>query len=181
MAKVLVVLADGFEEVEALSPVDLLKRAGASVTIAGLGKKEITSSKDIHIVCDTVLEQTALENWDAIVLPGGMPGATNLHNSEEVSRRIMATYNNGGWVCAICASPAVVLAPLGILNDVKAVCYPGMETCAPGVKFLQDKVITNKKIITARGAGCALEFGLEIIQALFGPEKRAQIAQSIVY
>lgn len=180
MAKVLVILADGFEELEALSPIDVLRRAGAVVTVAGLDKKEITSSRGVCVVCDTVLNQTSADAWDAVVLPGGMPGALNLHNSNEVSQVVLNVHGNGGLVCAICASPAVVLAPLGVLNGVKACCYPGMESQAPGVEFLQDRVVKDKNIITARGAGCAVEFALAVVSALYGEKKAEQLASSMV-
>lgn len=181
MKKVLVILADGFEEMEALSPIDLLRRAGASVTIAGLGKIEITSSRKVKILCDVQLSDTSVDGWDAVVLPGGMPGASNLAASEDVNRRIMAAYNAGKFVCAICASPAVVLAPLGILDGKKAVCYPGMEQGIEKVRFCSDKVLRTDNIITARGAGCAQEFALEIVCALFSRDKADDLALKIVY
>ncbi len=181
MKKVLVILADGFEEMEALAPIDLLRRAGASVTIAGLGKTEITSSRKVKILCDTQLSDTCPDGWDAVVLPGGMPGASNLAASEDVNARIMNTYNAGKLVCAICASPAVVLAPLGILDGKKAVCYPGMEQGIENVRFCSDKVLRTDNIITARGAGCAQEFALEIVCALYSREKADDLAFKIVY
>ena len=181
MKKVLVILADGFEEMEALSPIDLLRRAGASVTVAGLGKTEITSSRKVKVLCDKLLSETDIDNWDAVVLPGGMPGATNLAASEDVKKRILSTYSAGKFVCAICASPAVVLAPLGIIDGKKAVCYPGMEKGLDKIKFCADKVLRTDNIITARGAGCALEFGLEIVSALFTREKADDLAIAIVY
>ena len=151
------------------------------VTIAGLGKTEITSSRKVRILCDTVLEQTAEDGWDAVVLPGGMPGASNLAASSDVKKRILAAYDSKNFVCAICASPAVVLAPLGILDGKKAVCYPGMEQGIENVKFCSDKVLRTDNIITARGAGCAQEFGLEIVSALFSREKADDLAINIVY
>lgn len=181
MKKVLVILADGFEEMEALSPIDLLRRAGASVTVAGLGKIEITSSRKVRILCDTLLCDTSVDDWDAVVLPGGMPGATNLAASKEVKDRIMAAYQGGKLVCAICASPAVVLAPLGILKGKKAVCYPGMEQGIDNVEFCSDKVMRSDNIITARGAGCAQEFALETVCALYSRDKADELAFKIVY
>ena len=181
MTKVIVVLADGFEEMEAVSPIDLLRRAGASVTVVGLDKKEITSSRGLKVVCDTVLSEVAETGWNAVVLPGGQPGANNLHTSEKVSTIVMNTYNDGGYVCAICASPAVVLAPLGLLTGKKAVCYPGMEQGIENVKFSSGPVMNDARIITARGAGCATEFGLEIVSALFSREIADDLAFKIVY
>jgi len=179
--KVLVVLADGFEEVEALTPVDYLRRAGAHVTVAGLGSATVRGSHSIPVVCDCLLSGTPQDGWDAVVLPGGMPGASNLASSEDVKSRIMSTFGAGGLVCAICASPAVVLGPLGILEGRKAVCYPGMDEYAPKVHFLSSKVITDTNIITARGAGCAQEFAFEIVSALYGREKANDLAFRVVY
>lgn len=179
--KVLVVLAEGFEEVEALTPVDFLLRAGAQVTLAGLGAKTVSGSHKISVNCECTLDQTPASGWDAIVLPGGMPGATNLASSPLVTERIMNTFNEGKLVCAICASPAVVLAPLGILKDRRAVCYPGMDREAPEVQFYSSKVLTDKNVVTARGAGCAAEFAFEIISALYGREKADSVAFKVVY
>lgn len=181
MKKVLVVLADGFEELEAVAPIDILRRAGADVTVAGVGKTDVVSTHGLLIRCDAVLSETNSEGWDAVVLPGGMPGAKNLHESTDVSNRIIKTYNNGGYVCAICASPAVVLAPLGILNGKKAVCYPEMERGIENVNFCSDKVLNADRIITARGAGCAIEFSLEIVNALYLRDKADSIALQIIY
>ena len=179
--KVLVVLAEGFEEVEALTPVDFLLRAGAEVTLAGLGAKTVSGSHKISVNCNCTLEETPASGWDAIVLPGGMPGSANLAESSAVSERILNTFNAGKLVCAICAAPAVVLAPLGILKDRKAVCYPGMDEHAPEVRFYSSKVLTDGNVITARGAGCAAEFAFEIISALFGREKADSVAFKVVY
>lgn len=179
--KALVILADGFEEVEALTPVDFLRRAGVSVTVAGLGTEKVEGRSGIRVYCDCNLESVETESWDAVVLPGGMPGAENLAASALVSQIIMNTYNAGKLVCAICAAPAVVLAPLGILKDRKAVCYPGMDERAPQVRFLSSKVMTDGNIITARGAGCAQEFAFEIISALISREKADDIAFRVIY
>lgn len=181
MKKVLVVLANGFEEVEALTPVDFLRRAGADVTVAGLESEKIKGSHGIRIHCDCPLEETAESGWDAVVLPGGMPGSTSLASDERVAKRIMNTFNAGKLVCAICAAPAVVLGPLGILKGKKAVCYPGMDEYAPDVRFLSSKVVTDGNLVTARGAGCAQEFAFEIISALYSRDKADEIAFKVVY
>ncbi len=183
MAKqVIVILADGFEEIEALSPIDMLRRVGAKVLIAGLGKGEITSCRGVKITADEVLSESHLaEDWDAVVLPGGMPGSVNLHNSRIVNDLVVKTYNAGKYVCAICAAPVVVLSPTGILNGKRAVCYPGMEEGIKDVIFRSEKVLNENRIITARGAGCALEFALEIVSALFDRETADDLAVKIVY
>lgn len=177
--RVLVVLADGFEETEALAPVDILRRAGALVTIAGVGSSVIRSSHNVFINCDTLIDNTDLF-YDAIVLPGGMPGAANLAANKEVSKRILNINKNGGFVTAICASPAVVLAPLGVLNGKKAVCYPKMEHSFAEIDFGTERVCRDGNIITSRGPGCAFEFGFEIAEALFGREKSDELKKSMI-
>lgn len=178
--QVLVVFADGFEDIEALTPVDVLTRAGAKVVLAGLNGKCATSSHNVKIETDINISEAKLDAYDAIVLPGGMPGAKNLAASNEVSKRILSHFEQGRIVAAICASPAVVLGPLGILKNRKAVCYPGMEDTCPNVKFGQQRVCKDGNVITARGAGCAMEFGLEIVSALFGEQVAKEIAKSMV-
>lgn len=181
MAKrVLVVLADGFEEVEALTPVDVLTRAGAQCILAGISDLSATSSHNVRVVTDIEIGQADLDSYDAVVLPGGMPGATNLAKSGEVSKRILNHYSRGQIVAAICASPAVVLGPLGILEHHKAVCYPGMESRCPDVHFGSQRVLRDGNVITARGAGCAMEFGLEIVKALFGEKVASEVASSMI-
>ncbi len=166
--KVLVILADGFEEVEALGPIDVLRRCGAKVVMAGVGGKSIRGAHDVYVGCDADISGVASEAFDAIVLPGGMPGAKNLHESATVNDVILNTFKRGALVCAICASPAFVLAPTGILKDRKVTCYPGCEAAAPQVRFGKDRVVRDGNIITGAGPGTALEFGLLIAEALFG-------------
>ena len=171
--KVLVVLADGFEEVEAISPIDVLRRAGASVTVAGLKPEKgnlVRGAHDIWVRCDVELLDVREDRFDAIVLPGGMPGAMNLHKSEMVNSMVLDTYKRGDLVCAICASPAFVLAPTGILDGKDVTCYPGCESAAPSVKFGESRAVRDGNVITSKGPGTALEFGLLIAQTLFGRE-----------
>ena len=173
MKKVLAVLADGFEEVEAISPIDVLRRAGASVTLAALENYDnlkVRGSHDIHVQCDALLSDVAKEHFDAIIFPGGMPGATNLAASQTVKNLILDTYKRGDFVCAICASPAYVLAPTGILDGKTVTCYPGCEEVAPQVKFGRYRAVKDGNVITSAGPGTALEFGLLIAEALFGKQ-----------
>ena len=167
--KVLVILADGFEEVEALSPIDVLRRSGAAVTVAGLKPERgnlVRGAHDVWIRCDVELLDVREDRFDAIVLPGGMPGALNLHKSEMVNTLVLDTYKRGDLVCAICASPAFVLAPTGILDGRKCTCYPGCEDSNLG--FNGERVVKDGNVITSAGPGTALEFGLAISEALFG-------------
>ncbi len=175
---VLVAFAPGFEEIEAFVPVDLLRRAGAEVTTAGVGSQQVTSSHGVTVVCDTEISQAPVK-FDCVVCPGGMPGSVNLAHSWPVMQRLVAA-SEQGLVCAICAAPAVVLGPAGLLDGHKAVCYPGMESSCPTVQFSDEPVMVDGNVITARGAGCAMEFALAIVSKLFGQEKADEIARNIV-
>ena len=170
---VLIVLADGFEEVEALSPIDVLRRSGAVVTVAGLKVEKgnlVRGAHDVYVHCDVELRDVREDRFDAIVLPGGMPGALNLHKSDMVNNIVLDTYKRGDLVCAICASPAFVLAPTGILDGRKCTCYPGCEEKYSHLGFCGERVVKDGNVITSAGPGTALEFGLAISEALFGKE-----------
>lgn len=177
--KALVCLAEGFEEVEAITPIDILRRAEIDVTVAGLGSLSIIGSHNITITADKLIDECD-ESYDIIVLPGGMPGAVNLSKDFEVIRRIINTAQKG-FVCAICAAPAVVLANTGLLEGKDCVCYPGMEKVAPKVEFLQNRrCVVSGKIITAQGPGVAEEFALQIIESAISKIKRDEIAKSFL-
>lgn len=177
---VLIVLADGFEEIEAVTPIDVLRRAGLEVIVAGVGKREVTGAHDITIETDIMLEQYQ-ENPDAIVLPGGMPGAENLQKSEALKDILQKMKRSGKIIAAICAAPAVVLAPNGILEGKKATCFPGYENeLGAKTKFVAERVVTDGLVVTSRGPGSAMEFSLELVSQLVSPEKAEQLAQKMV-
>ncbi len=179
MIKALVCLAQGFEETEAIVPIDILRRSKMDVVVAGVDDIQITSSHGIKIVCDIEISD-ADESYDVIVLPGGMPGSTNLSNSFEVIRRVINT-NQNGYVCALCAAPAVVLANTGILDDKEATCYPSMEKVAPSINFTHEKrCIVDGRIITAQGPGVAEEFALTIVEQVLGYESMKEIKKSFL-
>ena len=181
--RVLVILADGFEEVEALAPIDVLRRSGASVTVAGLKPERgnlVRGAHDVWVRCDVELCDVREDRFDAIVLPGGMPGALNLHKSEVVNSMVLDTYKRGDLVCAICASPAFVLAPIGILDGKKATCYPGCEEKYSHLNFCGERVVRDGNVITGAGPGTALEFGLLISEALFGKEVSSKIHSDMI-
>jgi 4-methyl-5(b-hydroxyethyl)-thiazole monophosphate biosynthesis len=186
--KVIVLLAEGFEEVEAVTPIDYLRRAGVEVTIAAVGKsKTVTGSHGISVNADTLIgDAPGAETWDAVIIPGGLPGAANLAASAEVGALLKEAASAGKWVCAICAAPAAVLSPLGILAGKKYTCYPGheekvkKESAASGALWLEDKVVIDGTLITSRGAGTAGLFAVAIIGRLFGEEEGEKIAQSVL-
>ena len=139
--KVLVLLADGFEEIEAVTPIDVLRRAGLEVITAGVGKKEITGAHGIQIHCDAEIEKYT-DLPDAVVLPGGMPGAANLKNSPTVLTLLRKMNEKNKTIAAICASPGLALAASGVLDGKKATCYPGYEKgFGPTTRFSPNRVV----------------------------------------
>jgi len=178
--RVLVTLAHGFEEMEALIPVDLLRRSGIDVVIAGVDDKTIIGAHDIRVVADVSIEDVGID-YDAIILPGGGVGAKNLSESWLVHEKMLLIANAGGLVASICASPAVVLGPSGILNGHNAVTYPGSEVNSPDVTFGTERVCVDGNLITARAAGCATEFALAIIEHLIDKQTRDNIASAIMF
>ena len=181
MKNVLVFLADGCEMCEALCVVDVLRRAGINVVTAGVTGERVVSSHKVEIKADVLLSEVKNEEWDLVFAPGGMPGATNLASSGLVNSIILDTYNRGGIVSAICASPAVVLGPLGIIRRGKATCYPGCEDYAPSVKFVTDGVVVDGNVVTGKSAGWAFDLGLKLISLLLGDDKAEKVRASIYY
>lgn len=168
-----VFLANGFEEVEALTPVDLLRRCEADVMTVGCGSQIIKGSHGIPVICDTDDNQFVLdETVDMIVLPGGMPGTLNLEKNTNVQKAIDFCIDNNKYIAAICAAPSI-LGHKGLLEGKKSVCFPGFEDQLKGADVLSEPVVKDGNIITARGAGVATEFGLKLTEVIFS-EKRAQ-------
>lgn len=175
-------LAEGFEEAEALFPLDLLRRAGVEVTTVGVGGKQITGSHGITVavdIPDRKFRLFALEHdIDAVILPGGMPGTRNLDASPIVDAALGVADGKGALICAICAAPSV-LGKRGLLKGRRCTCYPGFEETLEGALEVGGAVIRDGNIITARGAGVAMEFGLEIVSVLKSPEEAGKIRASI--
>ena len=166
---VYVFFADGFEELEALSPVDALRRAGVSVTTVGVGSRQITGAHRIPILCDTTAEELQADDLEMIVLPGGMPGTTNLEASSVVMLVLDKALAEGKWIAAICAAPSI-LGHRGILKGKNAICFPGFEDALEGAVLSEEPVCIDGNIITAKGAGVALEFALTLVACLKGKE-----------
>jgi 4-methyl-5(b-hydroxyethyl)-thiazole monophosphate biosynthesis len=189
MAKhALVFLADGFEEVEAITPIDYLRRAGIEVTtcsvgVSAIGGQMAKGSHGIVVQADTSLAAQGLlkaTDWDAVLLPGGIPGAPNLAASEAVSALLRDMASAGKLVCAICASPAVVLSPLGLLKGRRFTCYPGLETEVKDGTWSEARVVVDENLITSRGAGTAADWAITIISKLVDEETAEVIAAKVV-
>ena len=163
MAKIYVFLADGCEEIEALTPVDLLRRAGEDVcTVSIMGRKEVTGSHKITILADETIEEGEFDDGDMLVLPGGMPGTLNLAGNETLAALIRSYDDQGKKLAAICAAPSI-LGVMGILKDKNAVCFPGFEEKLAGANVLDVPAVTDKNVTTGRGMGAATDFALELI------------------
>jgi protein deglycase len=176
--KALIVLAEGFEEVEAITPIDLLRRAEIKVEVAGLAALEVRGSHGIVMRADTVFSRVSLLP-DALVLPGG-PGHKALLNSSLVIELVKQMFSAGKLCAAICAAPTV-FGRADILANRRATCFPGDEGGLGGAVFVADPVVVDGNLITSRGAGTAVPFSLEIITYLAGKEKADTVATAIVY
>ena len=175
---VYVFFADGFEELEALSPVDVLRRAGVAVTTVGVGKRQITGAHQIPILCDTTTQELQIRDLEMIVLPGGMPGTTNLEASEIVMAAVDQALEEGKWITAICAAPSI-LGHRGILKGKKAICFPGFEDALEGAELSKEPVCIDGNIITAKGAGVALEFALTLVACLKGEDTARKLKETM--
>lgn len=176
---VYVFLAPGFEEIEALAVVDVLRRAELDVLTVGVGEDFVIGSHQIPVACDIAEKSLILdEKTEAIVLPGGMPGTLNLEKSETVQNAIDWAIQNEKLVCAICAAPSI-LGHKGLLNGKSATCFPGFEEELFGADISKDYVVKDDNIITARGMGSAIEFGLQIAEVLTSRENAQKIRASL--
>jgi len=177
MMKVLVPLADGFEEIEAVTVIDILRRAGIETVTAAINDNPVKGSHGIFVTADMLLDENI--HFEAIVLPGGMPGSANLKKDTRILRMIKRIGNSGGLTAAICAAP-IVLSEAGILNKKKFTCYPGYEDeITEGIHVL-DKIVTDGSIITGMGAGCAPLFALTIVEYLKNKETSDEIREKII-
>ena len=182
MAKAAVFLADGFEEVEAIAPIDLLRRGGVEVTtVSIMGRTTVHGSHNIDVTADTVLEAFDFAGMDMLVLPGGGLGTKNLKACAPLLEKVKEFDAAGKYIAAICAAPRIA-GRLGFLKGKKATCYPGNEVHLEGADYRSDcKAVTDGKMITARGMGASIEFGAQIIAALEGEEKAQAILDQIQF
>lgn len=167
MGKIAVFLANGFEQLEALTPVDVLKRAGATVHTISVGEQMITSTHNVKVIADYCINDVNLGEYDGFILPGGMPGAKNLSLNEKLVDGVKTALQSNKLVCAICASPAVVLAKHNLLDGYFATCYPAPDFIKTlGDKYKKVSVCVSKNLITANGPTSAMEFSLKICEYL---------------
>lgn len=180
--KSLVFLAPGFEEIEAVAPIDIMRRAGmevVSVAVTADGSEAVEGAHGVPYVADVHIEDLPAElDADWLVLPGGMPGASNLYENERMAA--ILKYAKCG-IAAICASPAVVLGQLGLLDGKSATCYPGFEELCVGAEMTGAPVVSEPGLITAKGPAFAMDFGLAIVTAALGEEKSDEVARGMLF
>lgn len=181
MKKAFIFLANGFEEIEALATVDILRRAGIDTTTVSITPSlQVKGAHGIEITADTTIDNVKHTAEDWLILPGGMPGATNLTECSHLCEMLQQQNKQNGHIAAICASPAVVLAPLGILDGKEATCYPGFESALKNCKHGYRPVVISNNVITANGPGNTITFALAIIATALCEEKAREIAEGLL-
>jgi 4-methyl-5(b-hydroxyethyl)-thiazole monophosphate biosynthesis len=178
---VLVPVADGTEELEAVAIIDVLRRAGAYVTVASVsGNRRITASRGVVIEADDLIERCVGKDYDLVVLPGGIPGAEHLRDSAALTGLLKRQRERGGLYGAICASPAVVLEHHGLLDGRRATCHPGFAERLTNQDPIDSRVVVDGNCLTSRGPGTAVEFALALVERLYGRGKREEVADPMV-
>ncbi|HZV63040.1 MAG TPA: DJ-1 family glyoxalase III [Methylophilaceae bacterium] len=175
MSKVLIPLADGCEEIEAVTIIDILRRAGVAVTAAGLSTRQIKCSRGTVIMADDLLDDVLNNNFDMIVLPGGMPGAEHLKNDQRIINLLQNMAVKNKYVAAICAAP-MALHTAGLLDNKAATSFPGVLDKLPGShRYSTQPVVVDGNLVTSRGPGTAMDFALTLVELLCGTEQRKQV------
>jgi len=175
---VLVAIADGTEELEAVTIIDVLRRAGAEVTVASAGEMNVLCSRGVRLTADVLISDCTDNQYDLIVLPGGLPGAEYLRDCVQLIEMLKRQRDSGRLYAAICASPAVALQPHGLLDGRGATCYPAPNLDLPGRR--DDNVVIDGNCITSQGPGTALEFSLKLVVLLFGQAKRNEVTKAML-
>lgn len=178
--KILAILAPGFEETEAVTVIDILRRAAVDVTVCGLNSRQIRGSHNIVISCDTVLDDVNQFLFGGIFLPGGEPGTTNLEHDARVRQLVKNYDEQKKWLAAICAAPRV-FHMAGILTGRKMTSYPAEKNIFTDAIYSEEKVVRDGHVITSRGVGTAIEFGLYLVEVLCGEQKLKEVAGKILW
>lgn len=175
-------LADGFEEVEAIAPADLLRRAGVSVETVSINpdRRSVTGARGVCVMADTSLDNLDLEAAEMLIFPGGGPGTDNLAKCERLMQILDLAIETNIRIAAICAAPAKILGARGYLKGVKATCYPGLENLMTDAIVSYDPVVTDGIFTTSRGMGTACEFGIELVSLLCGDVKAFELRKAVV-
>lgn len=179
MSRILIPLAEGFEEIEAVTNIDVLRRAGVDILTAGIGSKQIKGDHGIKIEADMEISDADPVDFDGIVLPGGMPGAANLRNSSQLLKIIREIDAKEGLCAAICAAP-IVFEAAGILEGKDATSFPGFGDQMDSANNKKDRVVIDGHIVTGKGPGVALEFAMTLVEYLFGKESRKELEKTMI-
>ncbi|MDP3920652.1 MAG: DJ-1/PfpI family protein [Candidatus Omnitrophota bacterium] len=179
MKKVLVPVADGFEEIETVTIIDVLRRAGVEVVVAGLNEGEIAGAHEIRMLADCNLDEALTQSFDMLILPGGQPGVDNLRADKRVRDVVGRMNEQKKWIGAICAAP-LVLRDCGLTAGLKLTSYPAMEQDLEGCRYEQTRVVTDGHIITSRGPGTAMEFALSLVSRLVSKAKADELAGQVL-
>ena len=179
MAKVCVLLANGFEEIEAITIIDVLRRASIDVVTLGVASAQVRGAHGVTVQADRLLKGSERDAWDMVILPGGMPGSTNLRDDPAVQALIVRQAGEGKMIGAICAAP-IALGKAGVLKGKKATSYPGFEGQLTGAICQESRVVRDGNVFTSRGPGTAMEFALEIASALKGKETAAGVRKGML-
>jgi 4-methyl-5(b-hydroxyethyl)-thiazole monophosphate biosynthesis len=178
MVRVLVPLAEGFEEIEAVTIIDVLRRAGIEVVVAALASAPVTGSHAIAVVPDVLLGDVEPQQFEAVVLPGG-PGVVHLQQDERIGTLLTEMHQAGRWTAAICAAPTV-LSQAGLLSGRRATSYPGVRDALDVGEYLETSVVVDGRVVTSRGVGTALEFALGLVVLLVSRERAEDLARAMV-
>lgn len=179
MKKVLVPLAEGFEEIEAVTVIDILRRAGAEVVTAGLLTREVTGSRKIRLTADCLLDEVNEQTFDLVVLPGGQPGVDHLRADSRILRLVKERHERRELLGAICAAP-LILRDAGIIAGKTLTSYPSVKDELPGCSYEEQRVVCDGWIVTSRAPGTALEFSLQLAGILMGKDKAGEIARQVL-
>ncbi len=180
MIKAIVLLAPGFEEIEAVTPLDVLRRASIDVKSVSLSEEPVPSARGVKIIADTTIDKVMEEDLDLIYLPGGLDGTENLFKDERVRKLLTRQINSKKLIAAICAAPTI-LERYGLSDGKRLTCYP---TCSSNIKnalFIDSNIVEDDNILTSKGPGTALEFSLFLIEKLMGPDKRTDISEAMLF
>ena len=181
MSKVAIFLATGFEEIEALTVVDLLRRAGIEISMVSItGERQVTSSHKVQVTADQLIEEVDFDSLDMLVLPGGMPGTKNLEACEVLMKQVEAFDRKGKCISAICAAPSI-LGHRGMLKGRNACSFPEFESHLEGAHVTHNEVEVSDHITTSRGMGCTIAFGLAIVERFLGKETAENLGKKVVY
>lgn len=182
MSRLCVFMAEGSEEVETLAVVDIARRAGIDTALVSVsGRREVTGSHRVTVLADLTFEEADFSDTEALYVPGGLPGVSNLRAHEGLCALLRRFYEEGRTVAALCAAPGAVLGTLGIVSGKKAACFPGFKQYLEGAEYLPDGIVADGNVVTGRGLGFAIDMGLELVRLLKGDDFAADLRRRVQY